>query len=131
MPDNKAAIIEPNESMVSFYRAALTLAGYVIVGIAKDETTGLQIVSEERPNVLLVDFRLTGQAAGLDVIGKAKRLVPEMFTVLITAMPLADVIKKMDLISPDRALQKPFMLRAFLDLLPKPLGHLHAKGGTL
>jgi DNA-binding NtrC family response regulator len=127
----KAAIVEHDESMISLYRAALALAGYALVGVAQEATSALKIVQEERPDLLLVDYRLVGNRDGLDFIQEAKALAPEVFTILVTAVSFIDIVEKIRLVQPDRTLQKPFMLRSLLDLLRTQEGHTPLSSGTL
>jgi DNA-binding NtrC family response regulator len=131
LPRNRAAIVEHDASMIALYRAAAKLAGYEVVGIARDASTALKMVRAERPSVLLVDFRLAGKSDGLDLIAAVKQLQPEICAVLITAVALLDLAEKIELVRPDRTLQKPFMLRSLLEQFPAPEPRAVPRSGTL
>jgi DNA-binding NtrC family response regulator len=127
----KAAIIEHDQSMISLYRAALALTGYNLVGIAHDAPAALALLHNQGPDLVLVDFRLAGKQDGLDFIRDAKLAAPKVFTILITAVSLAELNRKIQLVQPDRILQKPFMLRTLLDLLNRRLDLTPLNSGTL
>jgi DNA-binding NtrC family response regulator len=116
--ENGAIIVEHDLSMVSLYRAVLKLAHFDVVGVAQDHNTGIEIFEAQKPRVALVDFRLSGRLNGLDFIAAMKKLHPEIFSILITAIPLEDISTEIQLVMPSATLQKPFILKNLLDILP-------------
>jgi two-component system, sensor histidine kinase and response regulator len=54
------------------------------IGAAESGEEALDRVAAERPDILLLDFKLPG-ISGMDVLGEVKRLEPPLLTVMITA----------------------------------------------
>jgi len=76
------AVIDDEESMREGCRQTLEERGYRIEVAASGES-GLQLVEESRPNVVLVDLLLPG-ISGIEVIERLPKIDPQIIAVVIT-----------------------------------------------
>lgn len=55
-----------------------------VVGTANNGSEALRVISQSRPDIAVVDLRLAGEY-GLDIIRKARKLVPECRFIILTS----------------------------------------------
>jgi DNA-binding NarL/FixJ family response regulator len=82
-------------------------AGYALGGTASTAAAAVLAIERERPDCLLLDFRLAGERDGLDLLEHARRVQPSLFIVMITAWDINDIADRMGAVQPDRILRKP------------------------
>jgi DNA-binding response OmpR family regulator len=79
----KILVIEDEAAIRELYRIHLQAAGYE-VAVAEDAETALRMVSEWKPDLLVVDVQLRGEN-GLDVLREALAVRPELRSIVATA----------------------------------------------
>ena len=100
------------------------------VGIASSAGEGIEMVATHEPDYLIVDFNLSGQRNGLELVEEAKRHHPNLFTIMITAWDINDIAGKIYLQQPDRILRKPVTPHVLIDLLRKVESKSASSGQT-
>lgn len=114
----KVGIVEDDPTMAMFLEEVCRLAGWTPVGSAGSMAGGLEIIDFHRPECLILDFQLDGEATGLDLIDAAKMNQPDLFTILITAWNINDLATMIGgRTAPDRILRKPVMAKTLAELL--------------
>ncbi|RJX35760.1 MAG: sigma-54-dependent Fis family transcriptional regulator [Desulfarculus sp.] len=85
MPDNKPRImiVDDDELVREMLAHIVQKEGFVSL-LAPDGESALKKVSSEKPDLLLVDFKMPGMN-GMEVMTKAKALDPDLPVVMITA----------------------------------------------
>lgn len=80
----KVLIVDDEYSVLEALREYLTLRGYdVIVAARGDEA--VEVVRQEKPQVVLLDIRLPG-LSGMDVLRQIKPMDPKLQVIMITAL---------------------------------------------
>jgi len=103
----KVAIVEDDAVMALLLEEICRAAGYALVGTASTAASGVLAIERERPDCLLLDFRLAGERDGLDLLEHARHVQPSLFIVMITAWDINDIAGRMGAVQPDRILRKP------------------------
>jgi DNA-binding NarL/FixJ family response regulator len=113
----KVVIAEDDGMMAMLLGEVCVAAELECVGVASSVSEGLQIMSDKGADYLIVDFNLSGERTGLDLVEEAKRQHPDLFTIMITAWDINDIAGKIDRQQPDRILRKPVSPNMLIDLL--------------
>lgn len=111
------AIVEDDVMMAMFLEEVCRMAGCDHVGTASSMEGGLDILAEQNPACMILDYKLDGDATGLDLIVRAKEQHPHLFTILITAWDINHIATLIGGDRPDRILRKPVMARTLVDVL--------------
>ena len=88
-----------------------------VAGCAHDVAEGATLIARTRPDCLITEYKFAGTANGLELIAQAKRLVPRIFTVMLTAWDINDVAAHVTAHQPDRILRKPVPPHVLMELL--------------
>jgi len=67
--------------------------GFEVVGIAENGNEGLQKVEELRPDLLISDIRMPGMD-GIELIGRVKKIFPEIISVIVSGYQEFEYAKK-------------------------------------
>jgi DNA-binding NtrC family response regulator len=71
----KKILIVEDESMIAFdLKLILTRAGYKVCGIAASVAEALKLIEEQKPEMVLLDIFLKGQANGIDLAKKLRMM---------------------------------------------------------
>lgn len=117
MEPHTLAIVEDDVTMAMFLEEVCRLAQWRHVGTATTMAGGLQVLADHRPDCLVVDYKLDGEATGIDLIAAAKGRYPGLFTILLTAWDINDIATMIRGEQPDRILRKPVMAKTLVDVL--------------
>ena len=99
-------VVEDDPGVRRFIVDSLQMLGYAVIE-ACDGRQGLERLSAERPELLIVDFAMPG-LNGVEVAAKARGLAPEMPIILATGYADMEAVYKV--IDPDHVLRKPFQI---------------------
>ena len=113
----KVAIVEDDGTMAYLLDEVCRTAGYEVVGRAASASDALEMLREQSPDYLILDFNLDGQRNGLEVLTAAKKQEPGLFSILITAWDINDIASRIGYAQPDRILRKPVMPQLLVELL--------------
>jgi DNA-binding response OmpR family regulator len=91
--------------------------------IATNGEHALDIVREERPAIMTLDIRMPG-LNGYDILQKVKRLHPDLFIVVVTAIDVPNMEEMLDHSGAHALLHKPIDLQKLSDTLYGFVGHL-------
>lgn len=126
----KILIVDDNPGTCNAFRIGLISMGFQIA-TAADGEEALRMISttidtEERPELLLTDLRMP-RMNGLDLIHKARELVPELPAILMTAYgddQVRNVVKALDRC---KFLDKPFTVQDLVSII----GTMNYPAGSL
>ena len=90
--------------------------GWHFAGCAHGVQDTLALLARTRPDCLITEYKFAGSATGLDLIAQAKRLLPRLFTVMLTGWDINDVAAHVTAHQPDRILRKPVAPHTLMDL---------------
>lgn len=107
LPPKRGILILEDETITAHYlRRILTSLGYQLVGVAADARSALDLMAENKPDLLLADIGLEGDVDGIEVAIQARRLF-DVPTVFITAYSDPDTLRRAKLVEPRGYLVKP------------------------
>jgi len=82
-------IAEDNESMRTGMAETLAGEGYRVVQSSRGDTA-LELMETHHPGIIITDYKMPG-ATGLDVLKKARRILPDTEVIIITAYGTVDI----------------------------------------
>ena len=111
------AVVDRDQTNCMLLREICTAGSWSFAGCAHDVKEGMALLARMRPNCLITDYKFDGAGSGLDLIVQAKRLLPDLFTVMLTGWDINDVAAHVTEFQPDRILRKPVPPHILMDLL--------------
>ena len=91
--------------------------------IATNGEHALDILKEEKPAIMTLDMRMPG-LNGYDILQKVKRLYPEMFIIVVTAIDVPNMEEMLEHSGAHALLRKPIDLQQLSEALYGFVGHL-------
>lgn len=110
-------VVDPDLTNCMLVCEIAQASGWTVAGCALDPAQGLALLTRTRPNCLITDYRFDGAETGLDLIARAKRQLPDLFTVVLTGWDINDVAAHVARHQPDRILRKPIPPHVLMELL--------------
>ena len=91
-PDPLRVVVADDEANVrDVLRMSLQLDdGFVVAGEAKDGEEAIRMVTEEQPDILVLDLRMPG-IGGLEALPKIREVAPDTQIVVLSALPEAEM----------------------------------------
>lgn len=120
------ALVDGDASNCQLLREICQSGGWDVAGCAHDASQGLALLAHTRPDWLITDFKLAGEETGLHLIASAKRMLPQLFTMMLTGWDINDVAAHVTTHQPDRMLRKPMPPHRLMTLLEG----IQARGGA-
>ena len=111
------AVVDRDQSNCLLLREICNAGSWNFAGCAHDIDEGMALLARMRPTCLITDYKFNGPGTGLDLIAKAKRLIPNLFTVMLTGWDINDVAAHITAVQPDRILRKPVPPHTVMNLL--------------
>ena len=94
--------------------------GYAIL-TADNGPEGLELIKKHRPDVIILDIKLTVQMDGVEVLRQIRRILPRVKVVVITGFVDEEMEREIREIGIDGYIEKPFtpprIIRAVQDVL--------------
>ena len=115
----KICIVEDDLVMAWMLEEICRNAGHNVIGRAPTARSAMRFIELERPDCLLLDYNLAGDHDGLELLEQAKRMLPWLFTILITGWDINDIAARMGAIPPDRILRKPVAPETLVTILDR------------
>lgn len=91
--------------------------------IATNGEHALDILKEEKPAIMTLDMRMPG-LNGYDILQKVKRLYPEMFIIVVTAIDVPNMEEMLEHGGAHALLRKPIDLQKLSETIYGFIGHL-------
>jgi DNA-binding response OmpR family regulator len=91
--------------------------------IATNGEHALDILKEEKPAIMTLDMRMPG-LNGYDILQKVKRLHPELFIIVVTAIDVPNMEEMLEHSGAHALLRKPIDLQKLSDTIYGFVGHL-------
>jgi DNA-binding NarL/FixJ family response regulator len=110
-------IVDPDRVTGMLLREICQAGGWDVLGCALDVHGGMELLARTRPAYLITEYKFDAPSTGLDLIAQAKRLLPDLFSILLTGWDINDVAAHVTLHQPDRILRKPVPPHVLMDLL--------------
>jgi DNA-binding NarL/FixJ family response regulator len=110
-------IVDPDRVTGMLLREICQAGGWNVVGCALNVHDGMALLARTRPAYLITEYKFEGCATGLDLIAQGRRVVPNLFCVLLTGWDINDVAAHITAHQPDRILRKPVPPHVLMDLL--------------
>lgn len=107
MPFLKIGIVEDELVIARTILSTLEELGYSYCGPAINYTEAVQMLEEDKPDLLLLDIQLSGKKDGIDVAQKVNELYQLPF-IFLTANSDADTIDRAKQVKPHAYIVKPF-----------------------
>ena len=120
----KIVVVEDDATLAFMMDEICTSAGYEVVGCVGNASEAMELVENDEPNLLIIDFNLEGQANGLELISIAKSFNPDIRTVLVTGWDINDIASRVGVDQPDRILRKPVAPQVLVEVI----GHIFTSG---
>jgi CheY-like chemotaxis protein len=111
------AVVDRDQTNCMLLREICLAGAWRVAGCALDVDEGLALVTRSRPGCLVTEYKFDGPQTGLDLIARAKRLAPDLFTVMLTAWDINDIAGRVTTHQPDRILRKPVAPHVLMDVL--------------
>lgn len=105
-------VLDDDHALCHVLETLLALAGYE-VSTHTDPLAFLEFTQRTHPECVIVDFRLTGEQTGLDIIAQVRQTHPSLPAVLISGDPLPEMI--LQDFSNAVFCRKPFHIATILD----------------
>jgi DNA-binding LytR/AlgR family response regulator len=103
----KIGIVEDELVIARTILSTLDELGYSHCGPAINFTEAIQMLEDEKPDLLLLDIQLSGKKDGIDVADKLNELYPVPF-IFLTANSDAETIERAKKVKPHAYIVKPF-----------------------
>ena len=116
------AVVDPDPTNCHLLREVCHAGGWFAAGCAHDVAEGMALLARTRPDCLILDYKFSGSATGLDLLARAKPLLPNLFSVMLTGWDINDVAAHVTTHQPDRILRKPVPPHALITLLESVYG---------
>lgn len=111
------AVVDRDATNCHLLREICHPSAWDVAGCAHDVDEGMALLARTRPTCLITEYKFADEGNGLDLIVMAKRLLPHLFTVMLTAWDINDVAAHVTTHQPDRILRKPVPPHALVNLL--------------
>lgn len=121
----KVLIVDDDSFIIGLLQRFLRSKGY-LVHSAADGRTGLKKLSQENPDVVLLDIVLPGRG-GLEVLPEIKARNPETVVIMISSVDSENVAQKALEMGADAYVNKPFDLDVVAQLMEEALVKSGAK----
>lgn len=118
------AVVDGDSTNCMLLREICHAGAWQVAGCAYDVAEGLALVTRTRPDCLITEYKFGGEATGLELIARAKRLVPALFTVMVTGWDINDIAMHVTAHQPDRILRKPVPPHVLMELLDSVHGRI-------
>ena len=128
----RVVIVDDTPDLRALLRIALERAGYVVVGEAGDGRAGIEVVREQRPDVVMLDLSMP-VLDGLEALPPIRRLVPDGTIVVLSGFGPTRMSVRALARGADGYVQKGAPLRSIIesvDGLVSDAGHGGAAEGT-
>lgn len=118
----KILIVDDEEAFCRSLKIFLEKIGFKAL-IATSGEQALDILAEERPAIMTLDMRMPG-LDGYDVLQKVKRLDPDLFIIVITAINVPNMDEMLEHSGAHALLHKPIDLQKLSNTIYGFVGHL-------
>ena len=117
------AIIEDDAILAFLFREVCLAAGWAVCGEASDVGQARDLIRDEAPDLLLLDYSL-GKGDGIELLQDIRKAWPQTYVTLVTGWDIEALMARIDFIEPECILTKP--------LAPAKLtSHLEARHNDL
>jgi two-component system, cell cycle sensor histidine kinase and response regulator CckA len=106
-PGNKLVIVEDESILALDMERSLKAAGFKVLGVAADSDSALELVSKDRPDLVLMDIRIQGTRDGIETAQQIKAQF-DLPIVYLTAHSDPGTIARAQATEPMGYLVKPF-----------------------
>ena len=104
----KILVVDDEYSFCKSLRIFLEKSGYEVI-VATNGEHALDIIKEDSPAIMTLDIRMPGMD-GYEVLNKAKRLAPDLFIIVITAIDVPRMEELLEHSGAHVVLRKPINL---------------------
>lgn len=118
------AVVDQDATNCMLLREICHASAWRVAGCATDVAEGAALLARTRPDCLITEYKFPGPVTGLQLIAHAKRLLPNVFTVMLTAWDINDVAAHVTAHQPDRILRKPVPPHVLMELLDSISGQI-------
>jgi len=115
-------IVDDEEAFCRSLKIFLEKIGFKAL-IATSGEQALDVLAEEKPAIMTLDMRMPG-LDGYDVLQKVKRLDPDLFIIVITAINVPNMDEMLEHSGAHALLHKPIDLQKLSDTIYGFVGHL-------
>lgn len=105
---NKILIVEDEIIIASDIKQLLQLEGYEIVGITDNADDALDLIQQEKPDLILLDILLVGQTNGIELSRKIRDLNGTK-VIFVTAYTEKSTVQEAMLTDPSGYVMKPIL----------------------
>jgi CheY-like chemotaxis protein len=118
-------IVEDEALIATYIREVLEESGFMVAGVASSGIEALTLAAQDRPDLALVDIKLTGPMDGIEVaqLLRARFGVPSIF---LTGLADPATFERAREAAPLGFLEKPFRPSQVFNALQRALAHRSA-----
>ena len=118
------AVVDQDPTNCLLLKEICQAGAWEVAGCAHDVAEGAALIARTRPDCLITEYKFAGPVSGLELIAGAKRVLPQLFTVMLTAWDINDVAAHVTAHQPDRILRKPVPPHVLMELLDSISGRI-------
>ena len=118
-------VVDPDPTNCMLLREICQAGAWNVAGCAHDVAEGAALIARTRPQCLITEYKFGAGPTGLDLIAQSKRMLPHLFTVMLTAWDINDVAAHITAAPPDRILRKPMPPHMLMELLEGVYGRVN------
>lgn len=107
---SRVVIVEDEVLIAKHIEDTLVNANYIVVGLAHDSKSALQIIRKEKPDFLILDISLGEQMDGIDLADTVRKELDIPF-IFLTALSDLDTLDRAKKVNPCGYVVKPFKPR--------------------
>lgn len=112
-------VVEDEEEICSLTKSVLAKNDYNVL-VAKNGPEALNLVTEKRPDLVLLDVCL-GEISGIDVLRRIKEIDNKIKVIMVTGLYEEDIIKQAKALGAEDYITKPFTTAYLKELVARKL----------
>lgn len=100
-------VVEDDFLIATYLEDICESFGLRVVGMADNADCAVTLIRENKPDFVLMDFRLKGERDGVDAIVEARRSTPKLKVIYLTGSSEPSTIRRIESTEPHCVLIKP------------------------
>jgi CheY-like chemotaxis protein len=113
-------IVEDEAAMALALQVRMRTGGFAVCGTASSKAEAVDLALEHRPDVILMDIRLTGEGDGIEAAQEIQQTMDTQI-IFMTGYSEGEVKKRAMALNPAAYMVKPFSLAELLSVVTRSL----------
>jgi len=104
----KILLVDDESDVLEFQKSYLARRNYTVL-TAANTARAMQIIKQELPDIVFCDIRLESDRAGLEILGYAKQIKPDIIFYLVTGLLDKDILEEGFSLGAKEVITKPIL----------------------